>query len=170
MRKTSAGVAFFIAIVCVLAIARTANPQAAENPLGLKPDHITASVLDIDRAAQWYQEMLGFKLLKKTERPGFKSADLEIPGFGLGLVQTGQAGQPAQTGATAATPAAGAAARSGWLHIVFSVADPDKTFDILQKRGANVSTRGNTVTRPIKTFLIHDSEGNEIEIVQAGAS
>ena len=161
MRKTSAWIASCISIFCLLAIALPANPQAAENPLGLKPDHITASVLDVDRAARWYQDVLGFKQVSKSDRQGFRSIELEIPGFGIGLVQTSQ---------TAITPPAGTAVRPSWLHIVFSVADPDKTYDILQKRGASITTHSGTITRPLKTFLIHDSEGNEIEIVQAGAS
>lgn len=135
--------------------------RAADNPLGLKADHVTAAVTDIDRAVSWYRDMLGFHLVDRGERQNgqFKYADLAIPGFGIGLVQL-----PTATPAAAASPVA-----SGWLHIVFSVPDPAASFKSLQSRGAKVSIRPGTPPGPVTTFLISDSEGNEIEIVAAGA-
>jgi catechol 2,3-dioxygenase-like lactoylglutathione lyase family enzyme len=142
--------------------------QSTENPLQLKPHHATAAVADVDRAVRWYQEMLGFKVVTRGERPnGMRFADLEMPaspsrdaasasqGFGIGLVQNpGVASSSSNRGG------------SGWLHIVFSVPDPARAFATLKARGANVSTRGNPSPAEITTFLLHDSEGNEIEIVQ----
>ena len=162
MFKISAWPAYWIAVLWLLATAVPAFPQAGENPLGLKPDHITASVMDVDRAARWYQDALGFKLVSSgTHEGGAKFAELQIPGFGIGLVQSNQA---------AITAPAGAVVSPSWIHIVFSVADPDRTFKLLQQRGVNVSTRSGIVTSPVTTFLIHDSEGNEIEIVRARPS
>jgi len=129
--------------------------QSTQNPLQLRPDHATATAADIDRAVRWYQDMLGFRVLNRGERPnGSRFADLEIPGYGIGLVQN------------PATPSATTGPRSGWVHIVFSVPDPARAFATLKSRGADVTTRGNPPPAQVTTFLLHDSEGNEIEIVR----
>jgi catechol 2,3-dioxygenase-like lactoylglutathione lyase family enzyme len=143
-------------VLFVSIAACAAEGQVQENPLRLKPHHATAAVADIDRAVRWYQQILGFAVVNRGERPnGTRFADLEIPGFGIGLVQNvGQA--PPSTGAP----------RSGWVHIVFSVSDPAAAYATLKMRGADVSVRGNPAPPQITTFLLHDSEGNEIEIVK----
>jgi catechol 2,3-dioxygenase-like lactoylglutathione lyase family enzyme len=144
----------WLVMLFIAAFSGPSTAQSTENPLQLKPDHATASVGNIDRAVRWYQDTLGFRVVNRGERPnGSRFADLEIPGYGIGLVQN--PGTP---------PTAGA--RSGWIHIVFSVPDPARAFAALKSRGANVTTRGNPAAAQITTFLLHDSEGNEIEIVQ----
>ena len=149
--------AHWLAAWVVVAFALPAAAQTAPNPLGLKPDHATAAAADIDRAVRWYQEMLGFRVTNRGERPnGSKFADLEMPGFGIGLVQNPGAASPTIS-----------AARSGWFHMVFSVPDVARAYATLRDRGADVSTRGNAAPSPITTFLLHDSEGNEIEIVRS---
>src|SRR4051812_31137999 len=102
------GLAACAVVVCTV----PAVAQTDRNPLGLKPDHATAAATDIDRAVRWYEEMLGFRVTNRGERPnGSKFADLELPGFGIGLVQN--------PGVAPSTTSA----RSGWIHIVFSVPD-----------------------------------------------
>lgn len=147
----------WFAACVVVAFALPAAAQTAQNPLGLKPDHATAAAADIDRAVRWYQEMLGLRVTNRGERPnGSKFADLEMPGFGIGLVQNPGPASPSTT-----------PARSGWIHIVFSVPDVARAYATLKERGADVSTRGNAEPAQITTFLLHDSEGNEIEIVRS---
>lgn len=139
----------------VLICSTVAGAQTGRNPLGLKPHHATASVADLDRAIKWYQDVLGFTLVNRGSRQNgaFRFADLQIDGFGIGLTQG------------AGTTSAVAPARSGWVHIVFAVADPEQTYMLLKARGAHVTIRPNSPPGPITTFLIDDSEGNEIEIV-----
>lgn len=135
------------------------------NPLGLRAHHATASVVDIDRAVAWYRDMLGFTLIDRGSRDAgkFKFAELGIPGFGVGLVQL-----PAAPGARADPKAPQGATGVGayWVHIVFTVPDPDGTFALLRRRGAQVSVRDGRVTPPLSAFLVKDSEGNEIEIIR----
>ena len=142
-------------------IAAVLPAVAAEptNPLQLKAHHITAAVADIDRAVIWYEQVLGFRLVERGPRDGgaFQFAELEIPGFGVALVQLAGA-RPA--------PAADRPQAPDWVHIVFAMPDPDAAWRELKARGADVFTRGPATT-PITTFLLHDSEGNEVEIVAA---
>ena len=137
-----------------------AGAQTPVNPLGLQARHITAGVIDIDRAVKWYQEILGFKLDQRGTRQNgnFKFAELSIPGFGVALVQMGNPSPP---------PAGRVVAPPDWVHIVFTVPDPDATFKLLKSRGADVFLRPGMSTSPVREFLMHDSEGNEIEIFPA---
>jgi catechol 2,3-dioxygenase-like lactoylglutathione lyase family enzyme len=143
---------------CAADAAQGAPADVPENPLGLQVHHVTASVLDIDRATRWYQQVLGFKLVDQGTRNNgaFRFAELRIPGFGIGLVQIGSQ-EALPPGKSTPAPA--------WLHVVFAVADPSKLFQELHRRGADVFQRAGVRQDPITSFLMHDSEGNEIEIV-----
>jgi len=148
------------AMLLVLILFEVPNLSAQsppENPLGLKAHHITAAVADVDRAVKWYKEMLGFKLVERGSRQNgaFQFAEMTIPGFGVALVQVQEPAQPVP---------ASAASQPSWRHIVFSVADPDRTFRLLKERGAQVSTRIPEGT-PVTSFLVFDVDGNEIEIL-----
>ena len=129
------------------------------NPLGLSVHHITARVQDIDRATAWYQHVLGLQLLDRGERldGAMRYADLEIPGFGVSLLQLARP-------ATAVAP--GQALVPSWVHIVFAVRDPPALYRDLRARGQRVYTYGPPSESPT-SFLLQDSEGNEIEFVAA---
>ena len=145
----------YIVVCCSLFVPVVAAAQSPPNPLQLKPHHATAAVADLDRAVRWYEQMLGFKVVDRGDRAnGMRFADLELPGYGIGLVQN------------PGPPPTATAARSGWIHIVFSVPDPAGAYQTLKDRGAEVAVRGNPAPAQITTFLLHDSEGNEIEIVK----
>jgi catechol 2,3-dioxygenase-like lactoylglutathione lyase family enzyme len=132
-----------------------ARAQVPENPLGLRVHHITATVVQMRRAIDWYQSVLGFKLAEQGEHGTAQFAVLRIPGFEIALLKTPEVdGSP---------PATFKAPR--WIHIVFSVSDPNQLFHALKSRGAKPYVRGPEPTGSVKSFLIQDSEGNEIEIV-----
>ena len=135
--------------------------QTPDNPLGLRPHHITASVQDMDRAVRWYQDMLGFKLVERGSRMNgvMQFAELTLPGFGVALVKL-------PSPSPSPPPAAPDNASPRWVHMVFSAPDPGKLYALLKARGAAVTTR-DPVGGPIHSFLLHDSEGNELEIVAA---
>ncbi len=130
--------------------------QSADNPLGLRPHHITASVLDLDRAVKWYQDVLGFKVKERGAHGAFQFAELAIPGFGVALVKSPEPAGPPKASERPASPA--------WIHMVFSVADPDHAFRMLKGRGIDVTTR-DPANGPVTSFLVRDSEGNEIEVL-----
>jgi catechol 2,3-dioxygenase-like lactoylglutathione lyase family enzyme len=141
-------------IVLLLISATTLMAQSpGDNPLGLKPHHITASVIDLDRAIKWYEEMLGFKVTQRGERGTLKFAEMGIPGYGVGLMQLNN-----PSPADAAVPV-----KPAWVHPVFSTPDPDKAYKFLKEKGAKVNARGAKEGAPVRGFLVYDSEGNEIE-------
>lgn len=134
--------------------------MTTKNPLGLAAHHITGSVIDIDRAVEWYQRVLGFTLLDRGahQTGALQYAELKAGNFGIGLIQLSH---------PAARPDRAKPVAPSWLHMVFAVEDPDATYRLLKARGADVFTRGPHPAGPLASFLIHDSEGNEIEIVAA---
>ena len=86
--------------------------------------------------------------------------ELTIPGFGVALIKEPSAGQaPPQT-------------RDGvprWIHIVFSVPNPDLAYRALEAKGASLVAR-RSPNGHIQSFLITDSEGNELEIIEDSPS
>ena len=108
------------------------GPSAADSPLGLEPHRVTASVIDLDGAVDWYQKSLGFTLTDRGVRHGgaFKFAELAIPGFGVVLVRMhGKERAPGQ-----GSGSAGPGAAPAWIHFVFSVPDPDRIFRLPKER------------------------------------
>lgn len=134
------------------------STPAMANPLGLKAHHITARVRDIARATAWYRDVLGFTVARQGEgmAGALKFTDMRMPGFGVSLVQFAQ---------PATDVAAGQPLLPDWVHIVFSAPDPDALYRALQTRGEHLAMHGPPPSGPVKTFLVYDSEGNEIEIV-----
>jgi catechol 2,3-dioxygenase-like lactoylglutathione lyase family enzyme len=158
----------------VIATSNARNPRAPQGsayvayalprpPLALHADHVTALAQDLDRAVRWYQAMLGLSLADHGSRPnGMRYADLTMQGFGISLVQP-------PPGANPGTAAAMAGGSQGWLHPAFTVPDAGAAYRELLGRGADAFLRPGQPRDPVTSFLLHDSEGNELEILQAPA-
>jgi catechol 2,3-dioxygenase-like lactoylglutathione lyase family enzyme len=49
--------------------------------------HIDLTVTDCERSVQWWEQVMGFKLIHRCERPGFNTLSVIHPsGFGVGLM------------------------------------------------------------------------------------
>ncbi len=157
-RVSGIGVRFCMLLGISIMTATPMSAHSADNPLGLRAHHVTASVADLPRAIAWYQTVLGFKLTQQGSHGEMQFAVLSIPGFDVALVKAHEkiAASPQEN---ADTPR--------WVHIVFSAPDPNRLFSELKSRGASPYTHGNNDAAPLMSFLIKDSEGNEIEIVTA---
>jgi catechol 2,3-dioxygenase-like lactoylglutathione lyase family enzyme len=155
----------------VIATSNARNPKAPQgnayvafalpdNPLQLRAHHATAAVKDIDRAVRWYRDVLGFTLAERGARNGgaMQYAEMKISGYGVGLVQL--SGGAEDDGADGAHAGA-----RGWIHLVFAVPDAARTYHLLVERGAKPYLHPGQESAPVKAFLVRDSEGNEIEIV-----
>lgn len=131
------------------------------NALGLKAHHITARVRDIDAIVAWYTGILDLQLVERGEMMGgrMKYAVLGLPGYSISFVQFDEPGRDA---------ASGPMPIPHWVHPVFSVADPDATYRLLESRGVRLATHG---PKPpvVKVFQLFDCEGNQLEIVADGA-
>ena len=159
----------------VIATSNARNPKAAQgnayiafalpvNPLQLVAHHVTAQVRDIDRAVLWYKDVLGFTVAERGSRRAMQFAEMKIPGYGVALVQFGTAASTRTATSPSDAPASGEAR---WMHVVFSVPDAERAFNELKARGANPFLRPGQPSSPVTTFLLNDSEGNELEITSA---
>ena len=102
--------------------------------------------------------MLGLEPAEHGERMdgAMKYATLRLPGFAVSLVQLAQ---------PATEVAVGQPLLPSWVHIVFSAPDPDALYRSLKARGEHLAMHGPPPSGPVSSFLVYDSEGNEIEIV-----
>lgn len=162
----------------------------AQSVLQLVPRHATLSVADLKAETNWYIEKLGFTLLPSPQmgsgRPGagpggpngnrsggasagsggpgagpggpggkMQGVELTIPGFQMHLIQ--YAGSQ-----RAKTPSPEFLAQ-GWIHVAFSVADPEKALNFLKAAGVDVQG-GPGKDGKVGTLVVHDPEGNTIEL------
>src|ERR1700733_7678858 len=78
---------------------------------GLVPDHITLSVEDIDREADWYVRVLGFTLESKgSPRPEAIRVRLTLSGYHIDLIKYQGSKRPA--------PVNPLYLQQGWIHAV----------------------------------------------------
>jgi catechol 2,3-dioxygenase-like lactoylglutathione lyase family enzyme len=138
-----------------------ADSQAADNAqpgpvTGLVPDHATLSVASIEREAEWYGRVLGFKPLSKSEsNPDFRNWHLVIPGYRIDLVQFKGSQRPAAPSSPYLW--------QGWTHVVFHVEDVAAALKTLQALNVEVAVGKDAQGTPIQ-LRIRDPEGNEVEI------
>jgi len=139
--------------------------QSPQDSLGLTLHHATASVADLNRAVKWYEEKLGFKVqMRRKLNPDAEIAWMVMPGVRIDLIERkGSAKPPAVKDHMLV---------QGWGHVVFAVADADRTYALLKARGVDLPQPVNVnQALHIKTCIFPDSEGNWLEIYQnLGAS
>jgi lactoylglutathione lyase len=111
---------------------------------GLKYDHVSLSVQDIDREVEWYTRVLGFKELKRLERPNMVNVNMRNANMRIDLIK--------YTGSIR-TPADPVYMQQGWAHLALTVPDVKAAVAALKALGADV--KGNA---------LRDPEGNEMEI------
>ena len=137
--------------------AATADTAQSPPPVtGLVPDHATLSVQDLDREAEWYGRVLGFKVFSKSDKnPDFRNWHMVIPGYRIDMVKwKGSQRAPRQDSVYS---------WQGWTHVVFHVADVSVALKTLQALAVETKVTKLPDGTPIQ-ILIHDPEGNEIEI------
>ena len=149
-------------LFCAVALTQTGMTQATITqpaPLtGLAPDHATISVENIDRVAEWYEKILGFKIADRFDtNPDFLLEQLSIPGYRIDLVKCKGSARPAQ-----ANPVF---LQQGWVHVVFNTQDLPSALKQLQALNVKLTSNQDadgTLTR----LVLHDPEGNEVEVVR----
>jgi catechol 2,3-dioxygenase-like lactoylglutathione lyase family enzyme len=123
---------------------------------GLVPDHATLSVESLEREAEWYERVLGFKVFSKMESdPVSKSWHLVIPGYRIDLIQYKGSKRP--------TPVDPIYLQQGWTHVVFHVEDVAVALKTLQALDVDAKVNKDNNGTPIQ-LLLTDPEGNQIEI------
>ncbi|MFP5277866.1 MAG: VOC family protein [Acidobacteriota bacterium] len=137
---------------------RTAPAQKVNNsnPLQLYPQHVTVSVANIDREEAWYERVFGFKeALRSSAGADYEIRQIVLPTYRIDLVwQKGSVRHPN------ATPYSS----QGWAAIVFKTPAIEADFHKLVADGTDAKADRN-IRSAITRLVVHDPEGNEIEIV-----
>jgi catechol 2,3-dioxygenase-like lactoylglutathione lyase family enzyme len=135
-------------------LALAASPAvAADNPLHLSFHHVTVSVADLEREADWYARVLGFRRSARIDGGGgFAAYHMTLPGYRIDIVST--------KGSVPRPPTA-----QGWLHIVFTTPDLDAAYRDLKAKGTDVRIDPDEHGR-IGHLSLHDPEGNEIGLAK----
>jgi catechol 2,3-dioxygenase-like lactoylglutathione lyase family enzyme len=144
----------------VCGVSRAQQPAASDAGvppvLGLVPDHAAVSVENLQKEAEWYQRILGFKVLSKFEsNPDLINWHLVIPGYRIDLIK--------QKGSKRPPPVDPIYLQQGWLHVVFHVDDVAAAWKVLQAHHVDVAVSKDDKGTPIQLH-IQDPEGNALEI------
>ena len=141
------------------AASSTVDTSRAASVLNLQIHHATLSVADIHAEADWYIRNFGFAFPAGTKvqqiNPKMQGARLVISGFQLVLIQFEGSKRPEKPSPVFM--------QQGYIHLVFTVSDPDSAFTYLQGAGADVTANRNKEGK-IMGMVVHDPEGNEIEL------
>jgi methylmalonyl-CoA/ethylmalonyl-CoA epimerase len=137
---------------------------SARTPLlDIKPYAITMLVPNIETAAAWYGEILGFKVDKTKSYPQFNTrlAFLERDGFRVELIEDGAAKPgPVRADAPAHT------AIHGFSQFMFKTADLAKVKAKLATKGMPIHFEFENAELGVKFFFIRDPNMNFIAFVQ----
>jgi catechol 2,3-dioxygenase-like lactoylglutathione lyase family enzyme len=131
---------------------------AESNPLQLSPDHATASVADMEKEAAWYESVFGFQEVSRSSNSAdFLVRHLRLGDYRIDLVWQKGSSRPAQPGSL----------RQGWFHVVFRTPAIADDFQRLVDLHTDVKADRNAQRAPTR-LILHDPEGNELEIVPSG--
>ena len=146
-------------LVCGMANGQQAATPAEQHPspiTGLVPDHATLSVEDIDKEAEWYGRVLGFKVLRRMDQnPDMINEQTAIPGYRIDLIKFKGSARPPHQNSIYLT--------QGWVHVVFHVDDVPLAVKQVQALGVQATINKDDKGVPIQ-ILLHDPEGNEVEV------
>ena len=128
--------------------------------------HIGLVARNFDVMANWYQQVLGFELIKQWEmpeiQPGVRMAFLKYGSFILELLGDGE-----KLGHRVALDPLEDYQITGYRHIAFAVDDVDRLIAGLEAKGASIFFPPYTFDVPnIRASLVRDPEGNTIEFMK----
>jgi catechol 2,3-dioxygenase-like lactoylglutathione lyase family enzyme len=132
-------------------------PGTSPGPVtGLIPDHAALSVVSLEREADWYQRVLGFKVLSRSDSdPDYRNWHMAIPGYRIDLIQS--------KGSKRRAVISPAYQQLGWVHVVFHVGDVPGALRTLRALQVEVQVKKDDTGIPIQLRFM-DPEGNELEI------
>ena len=140
-----------------LAQPASGDSAAAAPPVsGLVPDHATLSVENLEKEAEWYGRVLGFKVFSRSDsNPDFRNWHLVIPGYRIDMVKW--------KGSHREPEGSSVYLKQGWTHVVFHVAEVALAVKQLEALHVEMQVNKDPKGVPIQ-ILIRDPEGNQIEI------
>jgi len=123
--------------------------------------HVSLSVLDLGKSAEWYGQTLGFQVDAEIEGAGFRRTRLRAPGSGLTLTLTAheqQAGEPFDE------------RRAGVDHIAFNVGAVENVEE-LKRRFDELGVEHSRVKRAASgsaLITLRDPDNIQLEVFGGG--
>ncbi len=130
---------------------------AGGNELGLFVDHVTIGVADLDKQAEWYERVLGFKASPVVHRSAYDLRQILIPGFRIDLLE--------QKGSARASSKPMDNDQQGLIRVAFGSHDPEAAYQRLVAQGVNAEVSRNQQDQ-ITSVHFNDPEGNGVEIAR----
>ena len=119
-----------------------------------KQDHFHITNLDPRKAAQFYVDCLGAKIVKEAVRPDQILIDLDLSGIPLRI--TNSTGADANMGGL----------KPGFHHIALEVDDVDKAVELIKQKGAKIIVEPHMATSENKDAFFETSDGVVFELIQ----
>ena len=133
--------------------------------MNLAHHHVGLCVFDLDRAQQWYADVLGMTAGFAFEIPPFGIRGRFMEGHGTRVELFERAGSAPGIGGQ--DPPTALLTR-GYGHIAFEVTGLDTTFAVLVARGATPVWDPRPSPEPgVRMAFIADVDGNLIEMIEA---
>ena len=140
--------------------------DSRKDTIKILPHHCGISVPDIEAAIAWYQDILGFSVIKRAniEAVPAKIAFLKHGDFHLELFQIENAAPLPEERRHPNLDIC----THGTKHIAFAVPDVREFIDGMKKRGVDIAMDVNMMEDKAMAF-IRDNSGNLIEVVETGS-
>ena len=140
--------------------------DSREDKIKILPHHCGISVPDIEAAITWYENTLGFSVIKRAtiEAVPAKIAFLKHGDFHLELFQIENAAPLPEERRHPNLDIY----THGTKHIAFAVPDVPEFIDEMKKRGVDIAMDVNMMEDKAMAF-IRDNSGNLIEVVEIGS-
>ena len=117
-------------------------------------DHVAVVTTDVERAAKFYAEALGFREVGRLETS--HSGTLVFLGLGGTTVELFGGGKPSS----------GDTGEVGYRHIALLVDDADAEYERLKALGVEFTMEPATVDSGLRIAFLKDPDGSPIEIMQ----
>jgi len=120
-------------------------------------DHLALVTTDVERAARFFVDLLGFKESGRLENTSHSGTIVfvSLGGTQIELFGTGQAGA-----------AAGAGDAVGFKHLALLVDDIDAEYERLKAAGVEFPMVPTTVESGLRIAFFKDPDGNALELMQ----
>jgi catechol 2,3-dioxygenase-like lactoylglutathione lyase family enzyme len=130
---------------------------AEGNALGLFVDHVTIGVANLDKMAEWYERVMGFKPNPIAHRPEYDLRQIFIPGFRIDLML--------KKGSTRAGSEPMDNDKQGLIRVGFGAHDEEAAYKRLLDQGVKPEVSRNPQGQ-ITSLHFNDPEGNGVEITK----
>jgi catechol 2,3-dioxygenase-like lactoylglutathione lyase family enzyme len=153
-----------VAISVLGCATQLSQPVMSTVALPIQAAHaVTLSVPDLEAAARWYKEKLGFREVQRKSYPEFKTSlvFLELRGFRVELIEDGNA--------KAAAPRPNPPGHTAWHGIAqfsFRTTDLAAVKAALLKNGVQIVWEFENAELAVKFLFIRDLNGNLIQFLQ----